>query len=876
MTNSISDIFPAYISIIQSEEKNSEQYKWEAIQHFQNNWDIGFPDFHEMFKRAFAKRSNLMFQNSYGFLNKLAANFPEESRALFKYLLDDSVPLDIRILSYQQQSTQLLEKLKTRLDNDKLNDQQDERTVSFILTLHNPEKYYLYKENVYKALCKKLNIDSDAKAGQKYFHFVKLSDPLLDEVRNSVDIQNVAKSFIPDAFPFDSTKLIYQDILYRVLIGNEQNELERETLFTISEDVKLALEKRSHPLAKHTWYDNAAREYRQVSIFPNQNIPYMHYEIMLRTNDISWEFHPEGDIDKKELLKPFVEGYDLKKYVRVDWKHSIKSVPYKKGTFFKIVPKAKTKFSLEANEYEAMIASLADQFIELYDDTNNRLIAFLSNASINDTSTANNKIMTAPLNQILYGPPGTGKTYNTINKALEIVGVDCKNLTRKEVKERFDSFVNEGRIVFTTFHQSMSYEDFLEGIKPQVPEKEGDAVIYKIENGIFKQLCVNAAFEYARQNKNSDAAQVLDFSLAFDQLISKVSDQLSKEEEVEFETKNGGKIIVDSISSQGNFLLKHPNRTNLYTISKDRLSRLDAAFPDLDNVSNIDSEFRSIIGGGNSTGNWAVLNEIRKSAPNQISDREERSFSFDEKLQAVKSLKNENYSFNGALSYALIIDEINRGNVSQIFGELITLIEEDKRLGNTESLNIQLQYSKEGFGVPPNLYLIGTMNTADRSVEALDTALRRRFVFEEMPPKYDLDELKYEIAGIKAADLLETINKRIEKLLDKDHLIGHSYFICGDGVEKLEKIKESFYKNIIPLLQEYFYGDFAKIGLVLGAGFVTLKADDQKRENIFAEFQHESSSDFESRDVFEIIDYRKNNSNFKLDFEKAIKLLMKR
>ena len=164
--------------------------------------------------------------------------------------------------------------------------------------------------------------------------------------------------------------------------------------------------------------------------------------------------------------------------------------------------------------------------------------------------------------------------------------------------------------------------------------------------------------------------------------------------------------------------------------------------------------------------------------------------------------------------------KFREGNVSQIFGELITLIEEDKRLGNKESLEITLPYSKETFGVPPNLYIIGTMNTADRSVEALDTALRRRFSFEEMPPKYELNELNYSIFGYKASDILKTINTRIEKLLNKDHTIGHSYFIVKEGKNEIEATVKAFYKNIIPLLQEFFYGDFGKIGLVLGNGFV--------------------------------------------------------
>ena len=248
-------------------------------------------------------------------------------------------------------------------------------------------------------------------------------------------------------------------------------------------------------------------------------------------------------------------------------------------------------------------------------------------------------------------------------------------------------------------------------------------------------------------------------------------------------------------------------------------------------------------------------------------------------LNKLKSYQPTEFEVKEEKKYVLVIDEINRGNVSQIFGELITLIEEDKRLGNNEALEVTLPYSKESFGVPPNLYIIGTMNTADRSVEALDTALRRRFSFEEMPPNYSLTQLDYTIYNYKASKLLKTINRRIEKLLDKDHAIGHSYFIVEEGKNEAKEVIKAFYKNIIPLLQEYFFGDFGKIGLVLGKGFVN-KMEWVKNTEAFADFDHESCSDFEERDVYEIIDYRNSNHNYKIDnvamsFDKAIQLLMK-
>jgi 5-methylcytosine-specific restriction enzyme B len=441
------------------------------------------------------------------------------------------------------------------------------------------------------------------------------------------------------------------------------------------------------------------------------------------------------------------------------------------------------------------------------------------------------------LNRILYGPPGTGKTFHSINYAVAIVEnsdpgkIAAEN--RANVKKRFDEYMAKGQIVFTTFHQSLSYEDFIEGIKPVEPISEEEELTYAVLDGIFKRLCTEATFSFIQNNSNIETEKVLDFSSEYDRFVDYINEKFSKGEVTELETRSGGNVFIESISSKNNIWVKHFDGSRNYTVSKKRLSKLSQAFPDLNEVTNINDQFRTEIGGSNSSAYWAVLNAIRNQPAEdkevkskQISSKE---YSYDDKKEINESIRNDDFKIDNPKRYVLIIDEINRGNVSQIFGELISLIEEDKRIGEDESLKAILPYSKESFGVPNNVYIIGTMNTADRSVEALDTALRRRFTFiPKMPEEYKLIPTD---DGIDLSKLLVTINSRLRILKDNDHTIGHAWLW---NISSLEQLQFAFENKILPLLQEYFYNDFEKLGLVLGDAF--FKPHKQINSNVFASF----------------------------------------
>ena len=435
-----------------------------------------------------------------------------------------------------------------------------------------------------------------------------------------------------------------------------------------------------------------------------------------------------------------------------------------------------------------------------------------------------------PLNQILFGAPGTGKTYHTKKMAVEIIN-GKKERTREEINEEYEKLIEAGQIVFTTFHQSLSYEDFIEGIKPETIDGN---VAYEVKDGIFKQLCSRAI---EQKPKNSDI-EIYDFDKGWNDLIAEAEQNLLSDSMLLLPVLTQDKgVYVTEITDNGNLKIKPKNsRLDIdYIVSYNRAKKLQGVFSDLSVVKNIDKEFRSVIGGSNSTAYWAVLNYIN----NKIKENNRIIPDYEEPK-----------------THVLIIDEINRGNVSAIFGELITLLEEDKRKGNPEHTEAVLPYSGDNFSVPNNVYIIGTMNTADRSVEALDTALRRRFSFVEMQPKPDILS---KVEGVELKKLLKTINQRIEVLIDKDHQIGHSYFI---GIQNIVDLQRTFKAKIIPLLEEYFYGDFGKIGLVLGGAFIKLA----ENQVAFPEnFEYEK--DFlEDKKIYHITSF----SDWKVDAFKSI------
>ncbi|WP_237509824.1 AAA family ATPase [Pseudomonas chlororaphis] len=445
------------------------------------------------------------------------------------------------------------------------------------------------------------------------------------------------------------------------------------------------------------------------------------------------------------------------------------------------------------------------------------------------------------LNQILYGPPGTGKTYATIEAALEILDphwLTAHSGNRSALKERFDELAQNGQIRFVTFHQSFSYEDFVEGLRAESNEEEKQ-LEYNVEPGVFKRLC-DAARTQSVQAESGIRSNPRIWKISINGTGNSPTKtyclehgearvgwgatgdlQLSLEQSAYYQRLGSGdKGTLEYFAQQmviGDILLCIHSAEQIGAVG----------------VVTSDYRYEETVPAG-VIGNYQHVRSVKwlyldvKQSILPLND--DHQFT----LKTVYPMAR--FGWADLLSYlekqgvtpvvplvvdkterkphVLIIDEINRGNVSRIFGELITLIETSKREGAEEALSIDLPYSKKPFSVPSNVYLIGTMNTADRSLAGLDIALRRRFVFREMPPKPELLDLVL-VDGVNIGQLLRVMNQRIEALLDRDHTLGHAYFMPLRDDPRLERLSLIFRNQILPLLQEYFFEDWRRIQWVM-------------------------------------------------------------
>lgn len=369
-------------------------------------------------------------------------------------------------------------------------------------------------------------------------------------------------------------------------------------------------------------------------------------------------------------------------------------------------------------------------------------------------------------NIILYGPPGTGKTHSTLEVAYEIL--TGRPAASYEVAQQLFRQELGQRLEFVTFHQSFTYEDFVQGFRPEV--LNGNMVFQKTD-GVFYRIAKRAREEYQRQTAAVDAPVAVGFEEVFNQLMEPL---VERDEHIVLPMKSAGYQFSLVDFGDGYITFKRGKEGHLVNVQNSTLKSL----------------YEGTLVQPAPTGNQIYHQAIVKRL-HELSEHTEGS-----KAEAP---------LDRPRNYVLIIDEINRANIAKVFGELITLLEKDKRLGGTNTLPVTLPSGETNFTVPANLYLIGTMNTADRSLALLDIALRRRFEFR---PLYPLDKINNQ--PIPHAGILTALNERIRHYKSRDFQIGHAYFL-----NPKETLPAIFNTKVIPLLYEYFLNDEAKVQTLL-------------------------------------------------------------
>ncbi|RBA29084.1 McrB family protein [Flavobacterium tibetense] len=786
--------YKRYFELPKSEHQ--EKYKWGVLNQVYSKWNWNAEDIPEMYKNAFiveGKRNLWESGNFYPTKHTLwmFENFKEETIDEFNNLFNEEIELKERIKNFIKFYDSKLPELQSLVPDKKINyhSHKDFRAIALYLTLHYPEKYFLYKFTMFKNFSLKLELPK-VKAGDynNLLNFLDLSNEVLDFIKKDSDFINTYKKFTSETENYndDNLHLLTQDFIYTI--------------------------------ASHF---NEGKKYWRIGSNDGNN---SYYNQMLNENYIAIGWNEIGDLEEQEvedrnkIQELLTEaGYEFK---------DKKTCSRKAGEIYDFYSNAAINdvFTLMDGNSVLAIGKIITDYN--FDDTkpfsHYREVEFLkkdiSNFVISDgpqttfynlskketlnkieselksttSSNTNDKMQgtskNKALNQILFGAPGTGKTYSTKKIAIELI--DDKSYEDKTEKDRdvilnrYKDLVKSNQIHFTTFHQSLSYEDFIEGIKP---ENVDDQIKYEVKDGIFKQI---AGYADVKNDSN--------FEEAYSNLVKEI---LEKDNDYLVLTTPKNKTFRVNVNSNNNLnLFTSENINKQGTLTKEKL-------------------FKQVNGHQEFNGWEGYVNSV---------------------IQYLKEKHNLKINSSTAeKKYVLIIDEINRGNVSSVFGELITLLEEDKRKGNREEIEVILPYSQDKFSVPNNLYIIGTMNTADRSVEALDTALRRRFSFVEMSSKPELLELVSieDAKEINLTQMLTTINDRIELLIDKDHQIGHSFFI---NLKKLEELKSVFKNKIIPLLEEYFFGDFGKIGLVLGEAFIDEKKESKAKLAKFTPYEDTS------------------------------------
>ena len=791
---------------LNGDSMQQELYKWELVTKQVGHPNTDAEDFTKEIHSLVFK--NLCYGPQVTAIRNFAKYEPEDYRDAFKGLFDETIDIQERVNTFTSACITLWDEKVKRNFTKQTRAMCDERLISCFLTLHDPQKYTFYKPDVYDSFCRILEVEPK-KTGQKLVHFYELLHQyLIPLVEQDTELMESVNNELQKEECIKSTILIAQTVLWNYvrklrkdgkqqvwlfLGGKDANDYHFEEMY---DDGVMALCGWDKVGDLSDCPDKESVDKRRQSIdeyqFNTGNLTGMLHAI---ANEIN-----EGDIVLAKYSKSDVVGMGV---VTGDYRFDDDSVYGKHCRDISWTHKGLWHCASILKEFGQ------DEFPAkaLTNVTKSKYIPKILEMIEGDSKQDNNnpqtfetmteiEILRQKKQIILQGAPGTGKTYKTASIAVGICNPAFTDFANhQKVMEEYERLLNEGQIAFCTFHQSMDYEDFVEGLKPEV---KGNAVEYNVQNGIFKTIC-----EKAQTKEDADITTCIDKYL---QSIKgyenkKTIPTLTGKSELYVWWTEGN----DTISTRS--VLSKSEKGDQYSPSP----------------LNIEKVKMQALGEGVEN-NWrhyaqAFINAVKKeyNLENQVSDK----------------------------PYVLIIDEINRGNVSKIFGELITLLEADKRSGGgTHHISLKLPYSKDDFSVPSNLYIIGTMNTTDRSTGTIDYAVRRRFAFVTLESRADVIEnwcdsqsvasdvkkaalaLFAQINGLGRKDSSSFIAKHKAADFELEDLkVGHSYFMVKDIYE------------VVPLIKEY-----------IRDGILRSMADDDKYFDCWqkAECYSESQSDFET------------------------------
>ena len=690
---------------------------------------------------------------------------------------------DFRITTFTEGCDELWDsKIKQLFPRQKTGSCCDERLISCFLATKFPEKYTFYKNDVYLNLCEILGVESK-KAGQKLVHFYDLlNEHVIPLVKSNSELCGLVDAEIEKKNLIHSMPLTAQTVIWHAMSTGMFHK-KKVWIFLASEDENLFDDMvKGNYLSIYEW-----GEIGSLADLRNKDA------IKAELKDKVEEYHDKEPMHSVKMLYNMKCNMNVGDYVlcrNKDFKliaqgevtggyfynteHSVNNhcveVKWNPGEWdISTMLSSKDKNAASLRLEDVTKTDWAQRIMSLLDS----LPQVEENDSIPTEEIKMKEVATLIQKKqiVLQGAPGTGKTYKTAAIAVAVCDGESKLPSdRKELMRRYRQLVEEKRVAFTTFHQSMDYEEFVEGIKPLTEE---GGVSYEVCNGIFREICSEA-----------QKSQRIESNDNFEEVWSKLITYLDENDYIDVTLLNGTKTFRVELNEMGTGLANRTYPNDDY--SKGNWIDGKSKFFNKDQMYNIYRGLPGTPAGGHDNYRKAIVKHLKKEFG----------------LVEYK----EGTSNNGSVkNYVLIIDEINRANLSKVLGELITLLEADKRLGEMNEVKVKLPYSKDEFGVPANLYIIGTMNTADRSVGYIDYAIRRRFAFITIKADRSVIESFNTSTSTLALQYFDKVkawmsNDNVIGDIDADDLmVGHSYFLA----DSIDSLKTKMLYEVIPLLLEY-------------------------------------------------------------------------